>query len=163
MVDVQTISIAVASAGVFVAAMYYVLLLRHQSKVRQTELVTRLYSTFASEGFQKEWFTFMEEETDDYKTYRKKYGVEIPPTALFFNEIGILLGKKLIDIDLVYSLFGTVIKRYWERARPLLESGRKMFNQPRWGWGLEYLHNEMKRREQTLQQSIEQKFQESRA
>ena len=35
MIDIQTISIAIASAGVFVAAIYYILQIRHQSKVRR--------------------------------------------------------------------------------------------------------------------------------
>jgi len=163
MVDITEISAVVAAAGVLIGVVYYVLDLRRQSIMRQTELTTRLFSVFATEEFQKEWFTFMEEETNDYKVLRKKYGLEIPPTALFFNEIGILLGKKLIDVDLVYSLFGSVILRYWERARPLLESGRKMLNQPTWGWGLEYLANIIKKREQTLQRSIKQKLQQSKA
>lgn len=48
MVDVQTVSIAIASAGVFVAAIYYMLQLRHQSKMRKTEMVMRLYSAWQS-------------------------------------------------------------------------------------------------------------------
>ncbi len=156
MVDIQTVSIVIASAGVFVAAAYYILQIRHQSKMRQTDLVARLYSIYASEGFQKEWFTLMEEETNDYNTYRKKYAVEIPPTALFFNEIGVLLSKKLIDIDLVNRLFGGIIMRYWERVRPILESGRRELNSPKWGWGLEYLCNEMLKRQQKLQQEGDQ-------
>ena len=154
MVDIQTVSIAIASTGVFVAAIYYMFMLRHQSKMRQTELVTRLYSIYASEGFQKEWFTLMEEKTNDYNTYRKKYAVEIPPTALFFNEIGVLLSKKLIDIDLVNRLFGGVISRYWERVNPILESGRRELNSPKWGWGLEYLCNEVLKRQQKLEQDV---------
>jgi len=148
MVDIQTVSIAIASASVALVAIYNAFQVRHQSKVRQTELVTKLYSIYASEGFQKDWHVFMEEETNDYNTYRKKYAIEIPPTALFFTEIGVLLSKKLIDIDLVDSLFGGVLMRYWQRVKPLLESGRRELNEPRWGWGLEYLCNEMKKREQ---------------
>jgi hypothetical protein len=33
----QIAFIAIASAGVFIAAVYYILQLRHQSKMRQTE------------------------------------------------------------------------------------------------------------------------------
>jgi hypothetical protein len=140
-----------ASASVIAGVTYYALQLRHQSKMRQTELVTRLYSIYASEAFQREWFTLMEEKTNDYDTYRKKYAMEILPTALFFNEIGVLLSKKLIDIDLVNRLFQKSIMRYWERVKPMLESGRRELNSPKWGWGLEYLYNEIKKREQKLQ------------
>jgi len=73
MVDIQTVSIAIASASVVLVAIYHAFQVRHESKVRQTELVTKLYSIYASEGFQKEGHVFMEEETNDYNTYRKKY------------------------------------------------------------------------------------------
>jgi hypothetical protein len=148
MVDIQTFSIVVASASVVVGVIYYALQLRNQAKQRQTELVTRLYSIYASEAFQKEWFIFMTEETNDYNTYRKKYAVEFPPTAVFFNEIGVLLSKKLIDIDLVNSLFGGVMMRYWERLKPFLESCRRELNSPRLGFGVEYLCNEIQKFQQ---------------
>ena len=41
MVDIQTVSIVVASTGVFAAAVYYIFQLRHQTKARQTEIETR--------------------------------------------------------------------------------------------------------------------------
>jgi hypothetical protein len=149
MLDIPSISAIVAVIGVLVGVVLTVLELRNLVKQRQTDLITNLYSIYASEGFQKEWHIFMTEETNDYNTYRKKYAVEIPPTALFFNEIGVLLNKKLINIDLVNSLFGGVISNYWNRAKPLLESGRKELNSPRWGWGLEYLCNEIQKLQQT--------------
>ena len=46
MVDIQTISIAIASAGVFLAAIYYTIQIRHQTKMRHTDLVVRLYSAW---------------------------------------------------------------------------------------------------------------------
>jgi hypothetical protein len=48
MVDIQTVSIAIASAGVFAAAIYYALQIRHQTKLRETDLLVRLYSTFTN-------------------------------------------------------------------------------------------------------------------
>lgn len=44
--DIQTVSIAIASAGVFVAAVYYIFQIRNQTKMRQTDLVMKLYSQF---------------------------------------------------------------------------------------------------------------------
>jgi hypothetical protein len=148
--DIPSISAIVAATGVLVGVVLTVMELRNLTKQRRTDLVTNLYSIYASENFQKEWHTFMTEETNDYNTYRKKYGVEIPPVALFFNELGVLLNEKLIDIRLVDNLFGRVIMYFWKRAEPLLESGRKELNQPRWGWGLEYLHDEMQKRQSKI-------------
>jgi hypothetical protein len=36
--------------------------------------------------------------------------------------------------------------------KPSLEGARKRFNEPKIGYGFEYLHNELKKREQQLQQ-----------
>jgi hypothetical protein len=149
MLDIPSISAIVAAVGVLVGVTLTVLELRNLVKQRQTDLITHLYSIYASEGFQKEWHTFMTEETNDYNTYRKKYGVEIPPSALFFNEIGVLLSEKLINLHLVNRLFGGVLMNYWKKAKPILESGRTELNQPKWGWGLEYLANEIQKLQQT--------------
>ena len=148
MVDIQTVSIVIASASVVAGVIYYNLQLRNQARQRQTDLVTRLYSIYTSEEFQKEFFIFMTEVTNDYNTYRKKYAVMFPPCAVFFNGIGVLLSKKLIDIDLINRLFGGVYMLFWERLKPILESGRRTLNSPKIGFGVEFLYNELKKREQ---------------
>lgn len=146
--DIPSISAIIAAIGVLVGVVLTVLELRNLVRQRQTELITNLYSIYASEQFQKEWHIVMTEETNDYNAYRKKHAVEIPPTGLFFAEIGVLLSEKLIDIRLVNSLFGNAIMIYWKRAKPLLDSARKELNAPRWGWALEYLYEEIHRFQQ---------------
>jgi hypothetical protein len=47
-VDIQTVSIMLASASVVAGIVYYAFQLRHQSKIRQTDLIMRLCSTWAS-------------------------------------------------------------------------------------------------------------------
>ena len=41
-IDIQTVSIAIASASVTLAAFYYIWQIRHQSKIRQTDLVIKI-------------------------------------------------------------------------------------------------------------------------
>jgi hypothetical protein len=160
MVDIQTISIAIASTGVFAAAIYYIFQIRHQTRLRQTDLVMRLYSTFAGEdhrtaGKKVIWITY-----EDYDDYVKKYGApnseEPIPTAVdtvlyFYEEVGVLLSKKLIDIDLIEQLFGYNIMLVGTKIMPIIEEGRKRLNVPRFWANFEYLYNEVKKREQKLQ------------
>ncbi len=155
MVDIQTVSIAIASAGVFLAAIYYIVQIRHQTRMRDTELVTRLYSTFSRREFQQELQEFMDvfKSGTSYSEMANKIGVTYPATGLFFEELGILLHKRLVDISLVDDLFSGPIKRAWESAKPFVEEGRKQLNEPTYGEYFEYLYNEMKKREQKLQQS----------
>ena len=151
MVDIQTVSIAVASAGVFLAAIYYIFQIRHQSKMRQTDLVMRLYSTFGSKEFQDAWTRIESIEFKNYDEYVKKRGLgDYAQCATFFEGIGVLLQKKLIDINLVNALFSVPLKHMYERMKPIIDGNREQFHDQRVFEYFEYLYNEMQKREQKL-------------
>jgi len=154
-VDIQTISIAIASAGVFAAAIYYILQLRHQSRMRQTDLVVRLYSAFSGKELQEAYFeTVYGFEFADYDDFMKKYRMPAKPIlplwqiCKFFDGVGVLLRRKLVDIGLVDELFHAEATIVWEKVKPLVEGRRKELNQPTFYQNFEYLCNELKRREQ---------------
>lgn len=150
MVDIQTVSIVVASAGLLIAAIYYVFEVRHQSRARDTELVMRLYSTFSKKKFQQELQNRMKDfqSGSSYSELIQKYGALASEAGFFFEGLGILLHRKLIDISLVDDLFSGWITRYWEAARKYVQDARKTTNYPQFGEWVEYLYNEMKKREQ---------------
>jgi len=153
-VDIQTVSIAIASAGVFAAAIYYMLQLRHQNKVRQTDLVVRLYSRYGSEGFQKTSEKVRKRlsgEALSFHDYEEKYGwAEWVAVGTFFEGIGILLHRKLIDIGLVDDLFTSPVDMAWDAMKDSIIEARKEYGQPTVFEWFEYLYNEMKKREQKL-------------
>ena len=148
MVDIQTVSIAIASAGVFLAAIYYILQIRHQTRMRQTDLLVSLFSTLMSKDWLEAWEKVRDRETLDYKDYKEKYGfVEVNEIYLFLDQLGRLLQKGLIDLDLLPLETGQ-ISAMWENLEPIIEGSRKKFNEPKVGQGFEYLYNELKKREQ---------------
>ena len=154
MSEIQTVSIAVASTGVFVAAIYYIFQIRHQTKLRQTDLVMRLYSTFGSKEFQDAWTRIESIEFKNYDEYVKKCGLgDYVQCATFFEGIGVLLQKKLIDLNLVDALFSIPLKLMYEGMKPIIEGNRKQFHDQRVFGNFEYLYDEMNKREQQLQQS----------
>ena len=149
MVDIQTVSIAIASAGVFAASIYYILQIRHQNRMRQTDLVMKLYSQFSSLEFQKVWYEVLKREAKGYYDYEKKYGfTEYSAIDIFFEGIGILLKRKLIGIELVDDMFTTPVKWTWEKMKDITLEWRKVRKAPEIGEWLEYLYNEMQKREQ---------------
>jgi hypothetical protein len=153
MIGVQTISIVIASAGVFIAAIYYIFQLRHQNRMRQTDLVMRLYSTRGSKEFQEALKNVMTAKPENYKDYENLWEwSDFLEVLIFFEGIGILLSRKLIDIKLVDDLFSTLIKASWEKIRFIVEGVRKYHNSPQIAEYFEYLYNEMQKREQKLQQ-----------
>ena len=149
MIDIHTVSIAIASAGVFAAAIYYILQIRHQTKVRQTDLVMKLYSQFNSLEFQKIWNEVLKREAKGWHDYDSKYGgVEVSAVGMFFEGIGILLKRRLISVELVDDMFTTPIKWTWEKIKELILEYRKIRNQPEVLEWFEYLYNEMQKRGQ---------------
>jgi len=160
MVDITSISAVVAAVGVIVGVVFTVMQLRDLVKTRHTDLVMRLYSDFGSDELQRAGLTAVHIEYEDYKDFVEKYGppnsdnpvpLAIIKSALFFEKVGILLHRELIEVDMVSSVFGYSIRVLWEKIKPLMEESREMFNDPTiWKW-FEYLYNEMQKREQTLQ------------
>jgi hypothetical protein len=43
----------------------------------------------------------------------------------YFEGIGILVSKKLVDADIVYNFWGGIIQSSWEKIKPLLAEMRK--------------------------------------
>jgi len=161
MLDIPSISAIVAAIGVIIGVIFAVFQLKDFVKTRQTDLVMRLYSTYGSKEFQEAWVETLRMEFKDYKDYLEKYGsdsaksayVSVNMLAGFFEGLGILLHRNLIDITLVDDLFSSDIFLTWHKMKPLVEGWRKQFNRSQMSEWFEYLANEMKKREQKLQQS----------
>ncbi len=152
MLDIPSISALVAAVGVIVGVVLTTAELRNLGKQRQTDLVMRLHARVGTREFIDAWEKIRTREFDDYNKYMKKYGLsDIAIVMMFFEGLGVLFHRRLIDIDLVAELFRESSKMMWEKTRPIVEGLRKQYNQPRWVEYWEYLYNELKKREQTLQ------------
>jgi hypothetical protein len=163
LVDVYEISAVVAAAGVLIGVVYYILDIRHQNKVRQTGLVMELYSELGSKEYVEAHPKFFLLEFKDYEDFKQKYPWSTFITSeaatsynmycFFFEKVGLLLHRKLINIELVDDLFSIAITLCWEKVRPIVEGIRKEQNLPQyWEW-FEYLYNEMKKRERKLEKA----------
>jgi len=162
MVDVSTVSIAIASAGVLAGVIYYVLEIRHQSRLRRTESVIRL----------SPWFNMNAREVQDavsqvcsieyknYEDYLEKYSEKPEQMMLkilgnYFEGIGILVYRKLVEADIVDDFWGDIIRSSWEKIQPLVVDMRKDIGDANMFRFWEYLYTEMKkRREKKKQESF---------
>jgi hypothetical protein len=156
MIGTTEISAIVAAAGVLVGVAVAIVELRNLVKQRQTDLIMRLRSTWRSRELRESYVTVMNLKFRDYDEYAKKYPLwegigalevrAVSEVCTFFDDIGILLHRKLIDIGMVDELFGFYTKVAWEKVKPLIEGRRRdlgptVYNQ------FEYLYDEMKKRE----------------
>jgi len=151
----QTVSIAIASAGVFLAAIYYVMEIRHQSRLRQTESVIRLSPWFNmnAKEVQEAVTQVCSIEYKNYEDYLERYSKKPEHTTLkilgnYFEGIGILVYRKLVKADIVYDFWGEIIQSSWEKIQPLVADMRKDIGDSNMFRFWEYLYNEMKKREQ---------------
>ena len=156
MVGITEISAIVAAAGVLVGVVYYILDMRNQTKQRQMDMVMRLYSTFISKELSESLLVIMGLEYRTYDEFIEKYGMPGPEKPVwiaymmvinFFNEVGMLLHRKFIDIESVDELFSFRVALFWEKLKPLIEDMRKQLKGQVGDW-FEYVYNEMKKREQ---------------
>ena len=156
--DVSSVSAIAAAGGVIVGVVFAVLQLRDLVKTRQTDLVLRLYSTFNSKELREADRKVLNLEFKDFNDFEKKYGsvdsetpvhLALDAVSIFFDEVGVLVRRKLVDIGLVMDLF--VVKLRWEKMKPLIEGARIRYGEPRMLNWFEYLYNESQRRRQKPQ------------
>jgi hypothetical protein len=154
MVDIQTVSIAIASASVTLAAIYYIWQIRHQTKIRQTDLVIRLSDFGTRKDFLEACTDIFEAEFKDYDDFVRKYGAffskkPIPMSYFtvgnFMERVGVLLKNGLLDVTLVSQLM--TVTDFWEKMKPLIEGIREEEHNQNYYAYFEYLYNEMKKRE----------------
>ena len=157
MVDIPTISILIAVASVIAGVIYYSFQLRHQTKMRQTDVFWRIYSSFNSKEFLEAWTKMFNLEFKDYNDFVKKYGqlfsekpvsIAICMVGNLFEGAGILLHRQLIEFGLASEILPISIT--WEKMKFIVEGARQQYNMPTLYEWFEYLYNEMQKREQQL-------------
>jgi len=165
LVDIQTVSIAIASASVVAGVVYYAFQIRHQTRIRKTDLIIRLYSRMHSSEFEDTYPKIMSLQFEDYEDFVKKYDPRhsgkspeidraIGAVCGFFELVGTLLFRKHIDLVLVYDVFGVgMVKEVWEKTKPLT-MGMRAERGKNWGVGFEYLYNELMRKELQLRKTL---------
>jgi hypothetical protein len=158
MSDIYEISAVVAAAGVLIGVVYYILQMRHQEKMRKTDLVVSLYSTWIGKEFSEATLKTWNLEFKGYDDFVKKYGPWYSDTEVytalrmvsnFFELLSILLSSGLVDVNMVANTFGIPIETTWKKIEPLVEGGRKIYG-PYLYYNFEYLYNKMKERDQGL-------------
>jgi len=160
MVTVETISIVFTGLSISLAAFYYISTLRNTRKNQELQLETRqaqlymgLINTLRSPEFRRQWHIAEAAEWEDYDDFSAKYSAENNPEVLsaftsvwaFFESVGTLVKKGLIDISLVDGFLAGSIVLAWRWFEPLLMGDRVSFGANLWS-DFEYIYHEMMKR-----------------
>jgi len=151
--DIQTVSVLLASASVVAGVIYYMLETRHERIVRQTESILRLSPWFSmnAKEIQEAINQACSAEYIDYENYLEKYRGQPEQTALkllgnYFEGIGLLVYRKLVETDIVFDFWGDITQSMWEENQDLILAMRKDSGEPRMFEYWEFLAKEMKKR-----------------
>ena len=95
-------------------------------------------------------------EYEDYDDYLERYSGKPEHMTLkilgnYFEGMGILVYRKLVETDIVYDFWGDIIQSSWEKTEPLVAGMQKDSGDLNMFRFWEYLYHEMKKRKQKLQ------------
>jgi hypothetical protein len=142
MIDIQTISVTIASAGVFLAAIYYIFQLRYIMKAREMEICRLNTSDYASEQGMQRYATVMSMEWKDYEDFIEKYYYSRPEMfgkwtsqLLTWETLGTLVKNKVVKAERLYDLgaYGAIVG--WEKFKDIIQRRRDD------AWGQDYMSN----------------------
>jgi hypothetical protein len=121
--------------------------------MRQTESILRLSPWFSlnAKEIQEAINRVCSAEYTDYKDFVTKYGGKPEQTSLkllgnYFEGIGILVYRKLVETDIVFDFWGDLAQSLWEGNEELIIGMREESDAPRMFEFWEYLSKEMGRR-----------------
>ena len=155
--DIVSISSIVAAAGVIVGVILTVQELKNLRNQRQTDLLVRLapWLNMNSSELQQAYVRVLNLEFKDYDDFVKKYGLPLAEKSEqmaiitignYFEALGTLLKRKLVDADLLWDYWSDTFIMIWEKLQPYVEGLKREYNQQ--SPAGEYLYAEMKKKEQ---------------
>jgi hypothetical protein len=157
---ITEISAIIAAAGVLIGVAYYILDMRHQNKIRRTDLDLRLYSIAFSSEFQDAYRKIGNLQVKDYEDYVKHgpWSSESPvwtdpmqkafsTVVSFYGLLGQLLRRNLIDIELVNDwIASSYPMTLYEKVKPIIIGIRKDAKQPTTNIAFRYFIDEFNRK-----------------
>lgn len=149
--------------ALIVGIVYYITIMRNTRKNQQLTLETRqaqlymgLMNTLRSPEFRKQWHITESATWKDFDDFSEKYSPVKNPEVLtavvsmftFFDSVGTLVKKKLINIDLVDGTLAIHLIVTWKRYESILKGDREYFQAPNLWEDFEYIYNEINKRGQ---------------
>lgn len=132
-------------------------MLRNQSKTRRAQLFMQIYNRFNEEKF---WETNFEIRRNldlweaeailgtKYLTLDTENQAQFNALASFYEGIGVLVKRKIIDLELVYDLMASLILTSWESMKPIILRMRENADDESQYQGFEYVYERIKARTQ---------------
>lgn len=158
---VQAVLSIAAPLSVIVGIIIALVQLRNQNRLRQLEIVMKLYSSFGEQTFVRHYHRVTHWKYKTYADYRKQSDmdddVSLLVVSVFFEHMGLLLKRNFAPIDLLDDLLSGPILDVWPKVRPIWIGLREEYNHPAWAEWFEFFHDAMVRRMAQLNVALAQK------
>ena len=145
--DYATVFTAIATS---VAAIFVLLELRHMEKHRNLEISMKLFEWAETDRLRKAfWWVekeFVFEEFDKHRAnvQNKLEASDYPDQVeAYFEEVGFLVNKKFVDIDVIADRLNADIASNWKKLEPWIIAMRKERNDETFGEHFQTLYEKI--------------------
>jgi len=161
LLDLLELAALMQAVGIIVGIVIALLQLRDLGKTRKADLLMELYATYRTKDFNRDYMEILHHSWKDvFDWIEVRDGWPIAKNLqmasiwlsvlLYFEGVGVLLNRKMIDIALVDDLLSSEILLLWEKMGPAVKALRVRTNLPQLYEHFEHLYEKMKRRDQEL-------------
>jgi len=139
----------VSSAAGILAVLFIVLQLRHMDKHRNLEISMKLFEWAETDRLRKalRWVE-AEFQFEDYKKYKERFEENLDVSdypyqvEAFFEEVGFLVYKGFVDIDVIVDRLGAYIISNWKKLEPWILTMRRERSDQTFGEHFQRLYQE---------------------
>jgi hypothetical protein len=121
---------------------------KQQLETRQAQLFMHIYSNWYNIDFWEKWEDVMQFEYKDFEDVGEKLTPETRRNArslfAFFEGLGVLVKRRLIEPSLIDDLMSAMIISFWEKWGDFYIEYRVRHNAPMVAEWIEYLYNVIK-------------------
>ena len=140
----------VQTIALIVGIVYYITIMRNAQKARRYENLQWFLNDRTNEDVMLQYTFVSNLEWEDYDDFERRYGIKTNPDAwariysylVRFDDIGLILKKGHIDIDILYEFTGRMIQSLWKKYQPIIEERRRRVDPTHFNW-FQYLVEEM--------------------
>lgn len=143
----------IRTVGIIVGIIYYLSIMRNQSKTREAQFLLQLNQVFQDKEAIKDWHDVLTMDFKDYQDYMERYDSSVNMENYLqrsriwrmLNNFGHIIKRGLVDPETVYDgIQGGFVEDMWNKHSVIIMERRKISNQPHFHEGFEYLAEAMK-------------------
>jgi Domain of unknown function (DUF4760) len=147
MVTIIEVTAVLSSIAAISAAIFLIIELKHMDRHKDLEISMKLFEWAETESLRKAFRRIEEDfQFENLPKYEKNVAENFDvgdypyQVEAFFEEVGFLVNKKLVDIDVIVDRLGSHIVTDWKKLQPWILAVREERNDKTFGEHFEILY-----------------------